>query len=77
MLRVAAMSETPAEADEAVAEPRCRCGYGRDHHMVSREEDHTWFSALVIAIGISQKPIRVRWVCRRCGDGIGEPLELR
>lgn len=55
--------------------PRCRCGFEPGHHMVSAEEEYSLWSSLVIATGISQKPLRIRHRCRRCGEQVGEPVE--
>lgn len=53
-------------------EPRCPCGHDRNHYMVSPSPDHGvggWFKLL---IGISTRPTRITYVCRRCDTTIAE-----
>ncbi|HRI68921.1 MAG TPA: hypothetical protein PK156_32045 [Polyangium sp.] len=44
----------------------CRCGHDRDHHMVSAEGEYTFSGYLRLFFGISARPIRVNYRCRRC-----------
>jgi len=56
--------EAPAEAPAKVR--RCRCGYARGHHMVSAEGQYTFSGYLRLFFGISARPTRVKYHCRRC-----------
>lgn len=51
---------------EAPRPAACRCGYTRDHHMVSAEYEHTGFGWFCLLMGISARPIRIKYRCRRC-----------
>jgi len=46
--------------------PTCRCGYARHHHMVSPEYEHTFFGWFALLFGISARPLRIKYRCRRC-----------
>ena len=54
---------TNVEAPKAAV---CRCGHTRDHHMVSPEYDHTPLGWFLLLFGISARPIRIKYRCRRC-----------
>jgi hypothetical protein len=72
-------SDAPAGAlasSAAEGKPRCRCGYDRDHYMVSPEAKHTFWGWVLITLGISSKPIYMSFRCRRCGvviEGTDDP----
>lgn len=44
----------------------CRCGHGRGHYMVNAEAEYSGVGWLMVAIGISWRPERVKYRCRRC-----------
>jgi len=45
----------------------CSCGYERDHFMISPECKYSlWGWMRVSFLGISTRPIRVEYRCRRC-----------
>jgi hypothetical protein len=51
---------------EAPKEKTCRCGHNRDHHMVSAEGEYTFSGYFRLLFGISARPTRVNYRCRRC-----------
>lgn len=58
----------------------CRCGYDRDHHMVSAKGDYSLYGSFCLIMGISAHPLKVRYVCRMCEEVIEEstdPVALR
>lgn len=64
------MSTTPKEPPET-----CRCGHGRDHHMVTAEADYTFWGWLSLFFGVSAKPTRIRYHCRRCDEVFAETTD--
>lgn len=63
------MSVAMTEQAEAkpVKQPKvCRCGHDRHHHMVSAEGEYTFSGYLRLFFGISARPLRVVYRCRRC-----------
>lgn len=44
----------------------CRCGHDRNHHMVSAEGEYTFSGYLRLFFGISARPTRINYRCRRC-----------
>ncbi len=46
--------------------PRCKCGHDRDHYMVSADPQYGLLQLLVVLMGISQRPKRIDYRCRRC-----------
>lgn len=44
----------------------CRCGHDRKHHMVSPEGEYTFSGYLRLMFGISARPTKVKYRCRRC-----------
>ncbi|MBI5547519.1 MAG: hypothetical protein HY901_26855 [Deltaproteobacteria bacterium] len=44
----------------------CGCGHRRGHHLVSAEASYSPLGWLGVVLGISMKPIKVRFRCRRC-----------
>jgi hypothetical protein len=46
--------------------PRCKCGHDRHHYMVSAVPIYNWWKLFVVSMGISQKPERIDYHCRRC-----------
>ena len=71
------------DGDVVVAEgtPICRCGFDRDHHMVSRQPKYTFFGLIFVTIlGITTEPVSLTFRCRRCQDVFGAttaPEDLR
>ncbi len=47
--------------------PRCPCGHDREHTLVSPEAEYTFGGWFLSMVGISARPIAIRFVCRRCG----------
>ncbi len=59
------MTEAPLQ--DAPSKVRtCSCGHGRDHHLVSAEGVYTASGYLRLFFGISARPIKVEYRCRRC-----------
>jgi hypothetical protein len=60
----------PAQPDrmETPEPPRktCRCGHSRGHHMVSADPEYTAWGWLRLVVGISTRPTRIKYRCRRC-----------
>ncbi len=51
----------------AAPRPACKCGYDRDHLMVSREPRYgVWKGFWVMFMGVSMLPYRVDFRCRVC-----------
>ncbi len=48
------------------AAKRCRCGHDKDHYMVSAEPKYGLWALFVVSMGISQRPERIEYRCRRC-----------
>jgi hypothetical protein len=59
---------TQDESDPApVRKPRsCRCGHDRTHHLVSAEGKYTFSGYLRLFFGISARPVKVEFHCRKC-----------
>jgi len=53
---------------EAAKTPKCRCGNALGHHMVSDEPVYTFVGWFAILIGISARPTRIKYRCRRCQE---------
>jgi hypothetical protein len=53
----------------------CRCGFARDHYMVSAEPDYTFWAWILMTVGISASPERIRYRCRRCDQVLEETRE--
>ena len=54
------------EKKERVFE-KCPCGHDRKHHMVSERREYTaWGKFWMILMGVSSRPIKIDFVCRRC-----------
>ncbi|MBK9261733.1 MAG: hypothetical protein IPM54_18270 [Polyangiaceae bacterium] len=49
-------------------EKSCRCGHNRKHHMVSAEGKYTFSGYLRLFFGISARPTRVSYRCRKCNQ---------
>jgi hypothetical protein len=59
----------PAAEPEAKGAPRCRCGHGLNHLMVSQVPAYTaWQTFLVFFAGVSAAPERIDYQCRVCRD---------
>ena len=61
MLR--AVTESAGEHEER---PRCPCGHDRTHYMVTADPQYNIWQLFVVSMGISQKPHRIDYRCRRC-----------
>ncbi|MCA9783175.1 MAG: hypothetical protein KDC10_06705 [Calditrichaeota bacterium] len=48
------------------SEPRCSCGHTTDHKLVTRRVEYSWLGWLMIFVGISAHPLRVRYQCLKC-----------
>ena len=59
----------------AFDEPRCPCGHDRHHHMVSPSPTHGLGGWLRVFIGISTRPSKITYECRRCGHKISETTD--
>lgn len=46
--------------------PRCPCGYDESHTMVSAVRRYDVFGWFLLTMGISAKPKRIDYQCRRC-----------
>jgi hypothetical protein len=74
------METTKVETEQGKVGRTCRCGHTRGHHMVNAEAQYTPIGWLMVALGISAKPLRVRYRCRRCDqvfDQTTDPKVLR
>ncbi len=47
--------------------PKCPCGHGIGHYMVSNDEVHGVIGWIAVLTGISWPPRRIDYLCRRCG----------
>jgi hypothetical protein len=48
--------------------PTCRCGHDKTHHMVSARGRYTIWGWFALLIGVTARPKRVEYWCRRCGE---------
>jgi len=64
--------------DEPTAEqrPTCRCGHDRKHHMVSPKKEYSFWGWVLLVMGVTAKPVRIRYVCRVC-DQIFDRQDFR
>ena len=60
------METAQVETAQGNAARTCRCGHGRGHYMVNAEAEYSGVGWLMVAIGISWRPERVKYRCRRC-----------
>ncbi len=66
------MSDAPRDPQK----PTCSCGHDRDHYMVSRDPEYTVSGSIWVAIfGVSTRPIRLKFRCRRCGEVFEETTD--
>lgn len=62
-------ADAPPATGPAVQPPTCRCGYGRDHLMVSADCKYTmWGWFWVTFVGVTTRPIKVDFRCRVCSQ---------
>ncbi len=54
------------------AEPRCRCGHDRHHYMVTASPSHGLGGWLWLMLGVSHRPSKITYRCRRCDSVIEE-----
>ncbi|AKT42900.1 hypothetical protein [Chondromyces crocatus] len=60
-------ASTESAASEAGSDlPHCRCGHTRKHHMVSAEPEYTLGGYLLLLLGVTVKPIKLKFRCRQC-----------
>jgi hypothetical protein len=62
----------PESQPDISSAPVCRCGFARDHYMVSAEPEYTFGAWIRMAVGISASPQRIRYRCRRCDQVLAE-----
>ncbi|HSN99137.1 MAG TPA: hypothetical protein VLS89_12670 [Candidatus Nanopelagicales bacterium] len=55
--------------EQSTSLPTCGCGHDRTHYMVSAEPQYTLGGYLLLLLGVTVKPIKLKFRCRRC-DGI-------
>jgi hypothetical protein len=58
--------KAPFASAAASEGPRCPCGYHEDHTMVSAVRRYDVFGWFLLTMGISAKPKRIDYQCRRC-----------
>lgn len=64
-------------ASDAMSGASWRCGYGRDHVMVSAEPVYTAFGwTVVLFLGATERPLKVRWRCGGVFDETDDPRVL-
>ena len=44
----------------------CGCGHAFDHHMVTAEGEYGVLGWLLMIIGATPTPVRIKYRCRRC-----------
>jgi hypothetical protein len=62
--------ETAATPVPAPLPARCRCGFDRTHPMARAEPQYGFIGWLRLVVGVSARPDRVVYRCRRCGTVI-------
>jgi len=67
-----AISLTNKEHDE----PRCVCGHDRNHYMVTASPTHGLGGWLRLFVGISTRPTKITYRCRRCDTPIVETTAI-
>jgi hypothetical protein len=50
----------------------CRDGFDRNHHMVTAKADYTGIGWFLVTFGITTRPIKIKYICRQCGETIEE-----
>ena len=55
--------------------PSCRCGHGVGHFMVNAEADYTVLGWIAVTVGISARPVCVKYRCRACDQVFHETRE--
>ncbi len=55
--------------------PQCPCGHDRNHHMVSGQGTYTWSGWFWVLFGVTTKPTRVSFRCRRCNTHFDESTD--
>lgn len=72
---------TESQPIAAKVRPTCKCGFDRKHHLVTAENEYSFFDKiLVMIIGTTCVPIRTQYKCRQCNeifDETTDPAELR
>jgi len=62
------MTQEPTNGNTNAKPRTCACGHGREHHMVSPEGVYTVSGYLRLFVGISARPTKVKYRCRRCNE---------
>ncbi|MDC0742249.1 hypothetical protein [Polyangium mundeleinium] len=62
------MTQEPTIASSESKARTCACGHGREHHLVSPEGVYTISGYLRLFFGISARPTKVKYRCRRCNE---------
>jgi len=63
------------ESQRPAVERACRCGYTRAHHMVSADPQYTVLGWLKLVAGITSRPKKIQWRCRRCDQVIASTTD--
>ena len=53
----------------------CKCGHDKRHVMVSAAAEYTFWGWVLILIGITAKPIAIKYVCRKCEGEFGRTTD--
>lgn len=61
-------------ADE---KPHCRCGHEVGHTMVSPEPEYSALGWVMVLVGISAKPKRIKYRCRKCNSVFHETTDRK
>lgn len=48
--------------------PKCKCGFGIEHHMVSKEGVYTLVGKFWVMFGVTTEPIAIKYRCRKCNE---------
>jgi hypothetical protein len=65
------------EADMVASKKTCRCGHGLSHPFVSQKGHYTAFGWLCVTlVGITTRPIRVSYICRKCDTVIHSTTDV-
>lgn len=78
-VRVLSEAHNPALAADAMADPpvlRCACGYDRHHRMVRAEPNYGFGGWICLIVGVTARPERISFRCRRCYIVIEESTAL-
>ncbi len=62
--------------DSKKIEKKCSCGYDKSHSMIKPKCHYSGWGWVLFSIGMSARPIRVDFVCEKCGEMIDSSTEL-